>query len=107
MQQKIFIVEIVAAQLIQEPNGSRNFAEVTRTLMIRQDTVGLKPKAYQKSLEFIRFGLVWFISLMAYQPFMGYLMPKFNSFLMVGWLFGFYGISTSVGYLMPNPFLCK
>ena len=22
----------------------------------------------------------------------------------VGWLFGFYGISTFVGYLMPNPF---
>ena len=26
---------------------------------------------------------------------------------MVGWLFGFYGISTFVGYLMPNPFLNK
>ena len=24
----------------------------------------------------------------------------------VGWL-GFYGISTFVGYLTPNPFLCK
>ena len=24
-----------------------------------------------------------------------------------GWLVGFYGISTFVGYLMPNPFLCK
>ena len=23
------------------------------------------------------------------------------------WLFGFYGISTFVGYLTPNPFLCK
>ena len=23
------------------------------------------------------------------------------------WLFGFYGISTFVGYLMPNPFLNK
>ena len=23
------------------------------------------------------------------------------------WFVGFYGISTSVGYLMPNPFLCK
>ena len=23
------------------------------------------------------------------------------------WLFGFYGISTFVGYLIPNPFLCK
>ena len=26
---------------------------------------------------------------------------------MNGWLVGFYGISTFVGYLMPNPFLCK
>ena len=26
---------------------------------------------------------------------------------LVGRLFGFYGISTFVGYLMPNPFLCK
>ena len=26
---------------------------------------------------------------------------------MVGWLFGFYGISTFVGYLTPNRFLCK
>ena len=25
--------------------------------------------------------------------------------VLVGWLFGFYGISTLVGYLMPNPFL--
>ena len=25
----------------------------------------------------------------------------------VGWLFGFYGISTFVGYLMPNLFLYK
>ena len=24
-----------------------------------------------------------------------------------GWLFGFYGISTIVGYLMPNQFLWK
>ena len=24
-----------------------------------------------------------------------------------GWLVEFYGISTFVGYLMPNPFLCK
>ena len=26
---------------------------------------------------------------------------------LTGWLFGFYGISTIVGYLMPNPFLYK
>ena len=26
---------------------------------------------------------------------------------MIGWLVGFYGISTFVDYLMPNPFLCK
>ncbi len=35
--------------------------------------------------------------------FVGYLMP--NPFY--GWLVGFYGISTFVGYLTPNPFLCK
>ena len=27
--------------------------------------------------------------------------------MVVGWLFGFYGISTFVGYLMPNPFFMK
>ena len=26
---------------------------------------------------------------------------------LVGWLVGFYGKSTFVGYLTPNPFLCK
>ena len=26
---------------------------------------------------------------------------------LVGWSSGFYGISTFVGYLMPNPFLYK
>ena len=26
---------------------------------------------------------------------------------MVSWLVGFYGISTFVDYLTPNPFLCK
>ena len=26
---------------------------------------------------------------------------------LVSWFLGFYGISTFVGYLMPNPFLCK
>ena len=30
-----------------------------------------------------------------------------NQFWLVGWLVGFYGISTFVGYLTPNPFLCK
>ena len=30
-----------------------------------------------------------------------------HKFRQVGCLFGFYGISTFVGYLMPNPFLCK
>ena len=28
-------------------------------------------------------------------------------FLLNGWLVGFYGISTFVGYLVPNPFLYK
>ena len=27
--------------------------------------------------------------------------------VMVGWLVGFYGVSTFEGYLTPNPFLCK
>ena len=27
--------------------------------------------------------------------------------MLVGWFIGFYGISTFVGYLMPNPFLSK
>ena len=27
--------------------------------------------------------------------------------VLVGWFVGFYGISTFVGYLTPNPFLCK
>ena len=31
----------------------------------------------------------------------------YSSKLLVGWFVGFYGISTFVGYLMPNPFLCK
>ena len=26
--------------------------------------------------------------------------------ILFGWLVGFYGISTFVGYLTPNPFLC-
>ena len=29
------------------------------------------------------------------------------SFLGLVWFVWFYGISTFVGYLMPNPFLCK
>ena len=32
---------------------------------------------------------------------------RISTINMIGWLFGFYGISTFVGYLMPNPFLCK
>ena len=36
-------------------------------------------------------------------------MVLFNPYLgwLVGWLVGFYGISTFVGYVMPNPFLLK
>ena len=34
-------------------------------------------------------------------------MEKFNFGWLVGWLAGFYGISPFVGYLTPNPFLCK
>ena len=34
------------------------------------------------------------------------ILQTFLSF-MADWLFGFYGISTFVGYLMPNEFLYK
>ena len=30
-----------------------------------------------------------------------------NIIFLVGWLVGFYGISTFIDYLTPNPFLCK
>ena len=33
--------------------------------------------------------------------------PWSNLAKIIGWLVGFYGISTFVGYLTPNPFLCK
>ncbi len=35
--------------------------------------------------------------------------PKITSIViwLVGWSFGFYGISTFAGYLTPNPFLYK
>ena len=46
-------------------------------------------------------GMVMVTCLMAYQLSMGYLMPKSNLF--ENGLVGFYGISTLVGYLMPNP----
>ena len=32
---------------------------------------------------------------------------NFGLGLVDGWLVGFYGISTFVGYFTPNPFLCK
>ena len=35
------------------------------------------------------------------------LISNLTNHLIVGWLFGFYGISTFVGYLTPNLFLCK
>ena len=36
-----------------------------------------------------------------------YLLDQETVDLIVGWLFGFYGISTFVGYLKPIPFLYK
>ena len=47
----------------------------------------------------LAFGLVFKICLIWFTKIVGYLMPN------LGWLVGFYGISTSVGYLTPNPFL--
>ena len=37
----------------------------------------------------------------------GYGMLIFAGYLMAGWLFGVFGISTFVGDLTPNPFLWK
>ena len=34
-------------------------------------------------------------------------MCMLQEYWLVGWMFGFYGISTFVGYLTPNPFLYK
>ena len=33
--------------------------------------------------------------------------PSTTPWSRFSWFVGFYGISTFVGYLMPNPFLCK
>ena len=47
--------------------------------------------------------LIWFV---------GFYILSFNNFCFfvwfgLVWFVGFYGISTFVGYLTPNPFLCK
>ena len=36
-----------------------------------------------------------------------YLLCDIKSKISYGWWFGFYGISTFIGYLMQNPFLYK
>ena len=45
-----------------------------------------------------QFSLAQAHSLLLFDPKIGWL---------VGWFIGFYGISTFVGYLTPNLFLCK
>ncbi len=55
-------------------------------------------------IKYIEFGLVGFYGI---STTVGYLMPNpFNTCILnIGYgLVGFYGISTIVGYLMPNPF---
>ena len=37
----------------------------------------------------------------------GRVISKTQKVVWFGYVFGFYGISTFVGYSMPNPFLCK
>ena len=37
----------------------------------------------------------------------GILLRREYSTRLIGWFVGFHGISTFVGYLMPNLFLCK
>ena len=51
------------------------------------------------------FGLVWFVEFYGISTFVGYLMP--NPFLCFGlvWFVEFYGISTFVGYLTSILFL--
>ena len=53
--------------------------------------------------EVLQFGLVWFYGT---STIVGYLMPNplyiYTKYIGFG-LVGFYGISTVVGYLMPNP----
>ena len=51
----------------------------------------LQAKAMQKSLTVVFFVIAVFYALL----------------IMIGWFVGVYGISTFVGYLTPNPFLCK
>ena len=46
------------------------------------------------------FGFLWFLA----DP---YIKKKLMNFLGSVWFVRFYGISTFVGYLKPNPFLCK
>ena len=46
------------------------------------------------------------VVIFVFKPMLNVLILKLCMFV-VGWLFGFYGISTFVGYLMPNPLLCK
>ena len=44
------------------------------------------------------------LTLMQYFLLFAYFKEQLKSLV---WLFGFYGISTFAGYLMPNPFLYK
>ena len=50
-----------------------------------------------KSIYLVLFGLIW---LHGISNMVGY-------FVWFVWFVGFYGISTFIGYLTPNPFLCK
>ena len=49
-------------------------------------------------------GMIWIDD---YDAGKKYLIKRHWENILVGWLFGFYGISNFKGYLMPNPFLYK
>ena len=70
----------------------------------QQVSSGLQSISLLSIITFLNNALIWMVSILP---------PIFNScsqfFLkpLIGWFVGFYGISTFVGYLTPNPFLCK
>ena len=63
---------------------------------------------FNAKIWFICKGFVLFICLMAYQLFMGYLVPKFDSFVKVFFFYLFNGISTLDGLFSAEIwFICK
>ena len=53
----------------------------------------------------MKFSLIWYKARVI--ELLVNLNSLYKQIILDGWLVGFYGISTFVDYLMPNPFLCK